>query len=168
MICIYVHLQSSVCWQLAVLRSSISLRFAIHRPLFQTTQRTFLFSELRPKSFISCTDCRILVFLSLLILKLFISQDSCKVSLQGFCLFDLYFYTLKSQSRYPSLIPSLTLHYQTGLTLHLSGLGWIPAQVMEALGQSCQATHQPNPRETLHPEPLPAARARSTLHPLNF
>lgn len=136
-----------------MLRSSVSLRFAIDSPLFQTTERTSLFSELRPKSFISCTDCRILMFLSLLILKPFISQDSCKVSLQGFCFFDLYFYTLESQSRDPRLIPFLTSRYQAGLTLHLSGLGWIPAQVMGALGQSCQATHQLNPRETLHPEP---------------
>lgn len=45
------------------------------------------------------------VFLYLLILKPFICSDSCKVSLQGFCFFDLYFYTLKSQLRYPSFIP---------------------------------------------------------------
>lgn len=44
-------------------------------------------------------------FLYLLILKPFICSNSCKVSLQGFCFFDLYFYTLKSQLRYPSLIP---------------------------------------------------------------
>lgn len=136
--------------------------------LFQTTKRTLLFSESRPNSVISCTGYRILPFSSLLILKPFISQDSCKVSLQGFCFFDLYFYTLESQLRYPSLIPFLTLHYQTGLTLHLSGLGWIPTQVMEAPGQGCKATHQPNPKETLHVESLPATRARSTLHPLNF
>lgn len=62
------------------------------------------------------------------------------MSLQGFCFFDLYFYTLKSQLRYPSLIPFLTLHYLTGLTLHLSGLGWIPTQVMGVPGQSNPST----------------------------
>lgn len=46
-----------------------------------------------------------LEFLYLLILKPFICCDSCKVSLQGFCFFDLYFYTLKSQLRYPRFIP---------------------------------------------------------------
>lgn len=54
-------------------------------------------------------------FLYLLILKPFICSDSCKVSLQGFCYFDLYFYTLKSQLRYPSFIPfsDLTLSNQS-------------------------------------------------------
>lgn len=99
-----------------------------------------LFPESKPNSVISCTGCRILLFLSPLILKPFISRDSSKVSLQGFCFFDLYFYTLKSQLRYPSLIPFLTLHYLTGLTLHLSGLGWIPTQVMGVPGQSNPST----------------------------
>lgn len=55
------------------------------------------------------------MFLYLLILKPFICSDSCKVSLQGFCFFDLYFYTLKSQLRYPSFIPfsDLTLSSQS-------------------------------------------------------
>lgn len=146
----------------------LSPGLTVHPVHFQMTERTLLSFESRANSVISCTGCRILLFLSLLILKPFISRDSCKVSIQGFCFFDLYFYTLVSQLRYPSLIPFLTLHYQTTLTFHLSGPGWIPSQVMEALGQSCKATHQPNPKETLHGKSLPATWARSTLHPLNF
>lgn len=146
----------------------LSPSLTVHPLFLQMTEKTLVFSELRLNRVISCTGCRILLFSSLLILKPFISSDSCKVSLQGFCFFDLYFYTLESQLRYPSLIPFLTLHYQTGLTLHLSGLGWIPTQVMEVPGQSCKATYQPNPTETLHVESLPATQSRSTLHPLNF
>lgn len=90
------------------------------------------------------------------------------MSLQGFCFFDLCFYTLESQLRYPSLIPFLTLHHQTGLTLHLSGLGWLPAQVREEQGQSCNATHQPGPEEVLHIKPPQSPTACCWPHELSI
>lgn len=65
-----------------------------------------------------------LAFLYLLILKPFICSDSCKVSLQGFCFFDLYFYTLKSQLRNLSFIPfsDLFLSSQSDLQSLRTGL----------------------------------------------
>lgn len=75
------------------------------------------------------------------------------MSLQGFCFFDLYFYTLKSQLRYPSFIPfsDLTLSSRSDPQSLRTGLH--SKAGYGRTGQRIKATHHPSPKETLHVKP---------------
>lgn len=69
-----------------------------------------------------------------------------------FC--DLYFSTLVLQLRYAGFIAFLlTFPYQTGMTLNLLRLGWIPIRVTRVQGQRIKATHQLFPKETFYIKP---------------
>lgn len=88
---LHAHITSPCSWQLQWKAQHLFPGWRVCPALIQTTRRLLL-SDPRLKSIISGTTvgCRILLFSSLLISKPFISQDSCKVSLQGFCCFLIY------------------------------------------------------------------------------
>lgn len=106
----------------------LSPGLTVHPVLFQMTERTLLFFELRVNSIISCTGFRIPLVLSLLVLKPFISRDSCKVSIQGFCFFwFIFLYTrISIEISQPHSISDLTLSNQTDLSSLRAGLDSIP------------------------------------------